>query len=112
MFYVYILASGPYGYLYVGHTDNLPQRLHQHQTKAFSTAYVHKHNIHHLMYYEVCDTRQAAKEREKDLKKRPRNYKFKLIHTQNPNWEPITLAYLTNTKPISIFNLTTKLTTE
>ncbi len=101
MFYVYILASGPYGYLYVGHTDNLPQRLHQHQTETFPTAYVHKHSIHHLMYYEACPTRQAAKDREKSLKKKSRTYKFWLIEQSNPQWSPITLAYLTQSKPAS-----------
>lgn len=33
MFYVYMLASKPYGTLYTGTTDNLPRRIWEHKNK-------------------------------------------------------------------------------
>ena len=66
MFYVYVLQSQIDGRLYKGLTQNLNERLMQHNkgktksTKAFRPW--------KLLYYESFNSREEAREREKYLK--------------------------------------------
>ena len=82
---VYILASRPYGTLYLGVTSNLIQRLWQHRdgiTGGFTTRY----KIHHLVRYEMFDDMERAISREKQLKRWHRQWKINLIESENPHW--------------------------
>jgi putative endonuclease len=64
-FYTYVLRCAD-GELYVGHTDDLRQRLGQHQTgKVQATAY---RRPVELVYYEACRDRVLAQDRERQLK--------------------------------------------
>ena len=56
MMFVYILSSGKRGTLYIGVTNDLIKRVHQHKTKAvpgFSSRY----DIDRLVYFEQFDDR-------------------------------------------------------
>ena len=67
MFYVYLLASKPYGTLYIGVTSDLPKRVFQHKTKAlpgFTTRYA----VDKLVWFEAHDLAEAAIRREKQIK--------------------------------------------
>jgi len=89
-YYVYLLASGPCGYLYVGITDDLLRRMHEHKSFVTPNCHTARYNIVNLMYYEVfTDVMQAIK-REKQLKKWRRNWKFNLIEKSNPTWRDLT----------------------
>ena len=64
MFYTYILASKRNGTLYLGHTDDLGERILQHKLKAnygFSSQY----NCVHLVWFETHETRESAFKRER-----------------------------------------------
>ena len=65
-YYAYVLRSKKNGKLYTGHTENLKRRLEEHNSgKTKST----KANIpYELVFYEVCDSRLKAIERERYLK--------------------------------------------
>ncbi len=66
-YYVYILASGQHGTLYVGVTNDLPRRLKQHRTGQGSR-FVSKYKLNRLVYVEAHPTAMEAIAREKQLK--------------------------------------------
>ncbi len=82
---VYILASKPYGTLYIGVTSNLASRLEAHRSGAvegFTKAY----GVDRLVYFELHETMPDAIQREKRLKKWNRAWKIELIEKTNPLW--------------------------
>lgn len=87
-FYTYILASAPYGTLYCGHTDDLGKRVWQHKQKAFP-GFTAKYGVDRLVWYQVQDTREAAKSRERKIKKWNRAWKIRLIEASNPEWRDL-----------------------
>ena len=82
---VYILASKRNGTLYIGVTSNLVQRIYQHKTKLVA-GFTQKYNVDKLVYFEVAGDLAAAVAREKQLKKRNRQWKLALIEKGNPEW--------------------------
>ena len=84
-FFVYLLASKPYGTLYVGVTSNLIQRVFQHK-EGLVDGFTKKYDVHQLVYYEVhLDIREAIL-REKRIKNWNRQWKINLIEQNNPHW--------------------------
>jgi putative endonuclease len=87
-YYLYILASRPGGALYVGVTNDLVRRVHEHKNgaiKGFTTRY----EIDRLVYFEVYDTAYAAIQREKNIKHWPRVWKTRLILQSNSAWRDL-----------------------
>ncbi len=84
-FYTYIMASAPYGTLYCGHTDNVAMRAWQHREKA-RPGFTARYGVTRLVWYEIQDTREAAKSRERKIKKWNRAWKIELIEALNPEW--------------------------
>jgi putative endonuclease len=87
-YYVYILASGPGGTLYVGVTNDLLKRVHEHRTRAVS-GFTAKHHLHRLVYYEIHSDIEAAITREKRIKRWLRAWKIELIEKDNPTWDDL-----------------------
>ena len=52
LFAVYILASRPYGTLYVGVTSNLPKRAWEHR-EGIVEGFTKKYGVKTLVWYEV-----------------------------------------------------------
>jgi len=50
-YFVYILASGKNGTLYIGVTGNLERRIYEHKHKLID-GFTKKYNIDKLVYYE------------------------------------------------------------
>jgi putative endonuclease len=84
-FYVYIVASRRNGTLYTGMTDDLGARISQHKAKAFP-GFTARYGCDQLVWYEVCDTREAAFQRERRIKEWRRSWKLRLIEESNPTW--------------------------
>ena len=84
MFYVYLLASRPYGTLYVGVTSDLPGRVWQHKTKAVG-GFTARYGVNRLVWFEVHET-EAAIRREKQIKEWRRDWKINLIERENRHW--------------------------
>ncbi|MCC9016778.1 GIY-YIG nuclease family protein [Flavobacterium tructae] len=88
-YYVYIITNQHRSTFYIGVTNNLKLRLHQHKqniengTKTFAS----KYNIQFLVYYEKFTWIHEAITREKELKKWNRDKKLALIKEQNPVFE-------------------------
>ena len=84
-FYTYLLASAPYGTLYCGHTDALSKRTWEHREKI-RRGFTAKYDVARLVWYELHDTREGAKSRERKIKKWNRAWKIRLIEELNPQW--------------------------
>jgi len=84
-FYVYIPASRKDGAIYIGVTNDLVRRVYEHRQKAVP-GFASKYNITRLVWFEIYDDPVPAITREKELKKWKRNWKIKLIETDNPEW--------------------------
>jgi putative endonuclease len=91
MYYVYILASRPNGTLYIGVTNDLIRRVHEHQTGAVG-GFTKRHGVHRLVYFEATESIESAIRREKRLKKYPREWKANLIVHENPSWDDLYLS--------------------
>jgi putative endonuclease len=87
-YYVYILASGRHGTLYIGVTSNLRTRLEQHRT-GHGSKFVSKHKVHRLVHVETFATPQKAIAREKQLKFWRPDSKIELIETDNLDWSDL-----------------------
>jgi putative endonuclease len=87
-YWVYILASGIGGTLYVGVTNDLVRRLYEHRM-GLADGFTKKYRIHRLVYFEQYSEIEAAILREKRLKKWNRAWKIRLIEELNPNWDDL-----------------------
>ena len=85
---VYILASEPYGTLYIGVTSNLAGRIEAHRNGTVD-GFTKEHRVHTLVYFEVHSDMYEAIQREKRLKKWNRAWKIRLIEEKNPGWKDL-----------------------
>ncbi|PHQ68173.1 MAG: GIY-YIG nuclease [Robiginitomaculum sp.] len=88
MFFVYILANKQNGTLYLGHTDDLGERILQHKLKA-NYGFSSKYNCVRLVWFETHETRESAFKRERQMKKWNRAWKLRRIETNNPEWDDL-----------------------
>jgi putative endonuclease len=86
--FVYILASKPNGTLYVGVTNDIVRRVHQHRTGEGSD-FVDQYDVTRLVYVERFDDIKHAIRREKQLKAWTRAWKLELIRDHNPQWHDL-----------------------
>lgn len=87
--YVYIMASGRNGTLYVGVTANLIKRVREHKDGTGST-FVKKYRVTQLVHFEQANDVTIAIEREAQLKNWKRAWKIELIEKTNPSWRDLT----------------------
>ncbi|HCA80660.1 MAG TPA: GIY-YIG nuclease [Bacteroidetes bacterium] len=84
-YFVYILASKRNGTLYVGMTNDIDRRIHEHKNDL-NEGFTKRYQVHNLVWYEVHDDVLQAIRREKQLKKWMRPWKLELIEKHNPKW--------------------------
>lgn len=87
-FWVYILASRPGGTLYVGVTNDLIRRVHEHRAGIIK-GFTQRYGAKSLAYDEQHDTAALAIQREKNIKHWPREWKIDLIISMNPDWRDL-----------------------
>lgn len=92
-FYVYMLASGKNGTLYIGHTDDLIKRVYQHKHHQVS-GFTAQHKVTQLVWFEVHQTRESALTKERQMKKWNRAWKVKRIEADNPQWRDLYASLL------------------
>ena len=85
MYCVYLLASKPYGTLYVGVTSDLGRRILEHKNKRFS-GFTRRYRVDRLVWFEAHELVEAAIRREKRIKEWKRDWKINLIERDNPHW--------------------------
>lgn len=84
-YYVYILASKRNGTLYVGVTNDLARRVFEHRTGTVD-GFTKQHGVKRLVYAETHDEIDAARARERSVKRWRRAWKLALIERDNPEW--------------------------
>ena len=86
--FVYILASGRHGTIYVGATIDLVRRIEQHRSGAVP-GFSRKYGVTRLVYYEIHESLLEARARERSLKRWRRDWKATLIESLNPDWSDL-----------------------
>lgn len=87
-YYVYILASGKNGTLYIGVTNDLTRRIWEHKTDAVP-GFTRTYSVHQLVHFEEFPDIRDAIQREKNLKHWVRAWKVDLIQKNNPEWRDL-----------------------
>ena len=67
-YYLYMLASRKDGAIYIGVTNDIVRRVHEHRIKAVP-GFTSRYNITRLVWFEIYDDPASAIFREKELKK-------------------------------------------
>lgn len=88
MYYVYLLASGRNGTLYIGVTNDLKRRVYEHKQKIIK-GFTEKYNVNNLVWYEQTEDVNSAIQKEKEIKKWNRNWKIELIEKDNYEWKDL-----------------------
>ena len=83
--YVYLLASKPYGTLYIGVTHSLADRIYAHRIGTGST-FTRKYKVTRLVWWEEHQLLTDAIQRETNMKKWKRDWKIDLVNARNPKW--------------------------
>lgn len=86
--YVYILASGMAGTVYIGVTSDLIKRISEHR-EGITGGFTLKYKVHRLVYYQQYGSIEAAIKHEKQLKGWKRAWKIRLIEKTNPKWDDL-----------------------
>jgi len=93
-YFVYIMTNRSKT-LYVGVTNNLLHRVHEHKQKLVP-GFAARYNLTRLVYFETTNDAGSAIAREKQIKGWLRRKKIALIESVNPRWEDLSLAWVTN----------------
>ncbi len=89
IYYVYIMTNYKTTVLYVGVTNNIWARMHEHKQKQSPLSFTARYSINKLVYYEEFDDINQAIDREKQLKGGSRSQKVSLIVSHNPSFEDL-----------------------
>jgi putative endonuclease len=93
-YYVYLLSNWNNKVLYIGVTNDLERRIHEHKQKLIP-GFTQKYNVSKLVYYEQTSDVISAISREKELKKWRREKKNALVNGVNQEWKDLSLDWLT-----------------
>jgi len=88
LYFVYLLSNCRRGVLYVGVTNDLVRRISEHKAKRVP-GFTNIHGISNLVYFEEHASIVQAREREHVLKRWRRDWKFKLVEENNPEWNDL-----------------------
>ncbi len=91
-YYVYIITNYANTVLYVGVTNDLERRMHEHKNKLIK-GFSSKYNLNKLVYFEDGSDVNAAIAREKQIKAGSRKKKVGLIEDTNPKWRDISMDW-------------------
>ncbi|PJJ61057.1 GIY-YIG nuclease family protein [Hymenobacter chitinivorans] len=86
-YYVYLTTNPAKTVLYIGITNNLPERMAQHYAnRSTDQTFAGRYFCYNLVYFEEYTDSKAAIAREKELKGWTRAKKEALIATNNAEW--------------------------
>ena len=87
-YFVYMLASQRNGTLYVGVTNNLVRRVHEHREKIIE-GFTSQYTVTKLVWFDQTSGIEEAIAHEKRLKRWQRAWKIALIEKTNPTWNDL-----------------------
>ena len=85
---VYMLASRRKGTLYIGVTSGLSNRIAKHRDERLG-GFTAKYGVKRLVWYQRYESMTAAIQKEKSLKRWPREWKLNLVERDNPHWDDL-----------------------
>jgi putative endonuclease len=88
VYWVYILASGRNGTLYVGVTSDIVRRVQEHR-EGLVPGFTKRYRVKRLVYMELHHDINSAILREKRIKRWHRSWKLELIEAKNPQWRDL-----------------------
>jgi len=83
-----MVASQKNGTIYIGMTNNLIRRIHEHK-EMLVPGFSKTNRTTRLVYYEQYQDVRDAISREKQMKKWNRPWKIELIEKDNPDWRDL-----------------------
>ena len=83
--YVYFMTTPNNKVLYIGVTNSLRRRIHEH-SDGRGSIFTQKYNCKKLVYFEALSSMEQAISREKQLKHFKRKWKNELVGAVNPDW--------------------------
>ena len=87
-FYVYIMASGRNGTIYIGSTNDLVRRAWEHR-EGVVEGFTKTYDCRILVWHEVHGDLESARVRELRMKAWKRAWKVREIEGLNPSWEDL-----------------------
>lgn len=87
-FFVYMMASGKNGTLYIGVTSDLVRRVYEHK-EGLIEGFTKEYGVKNLVWYEAHENAESAFTREKQMKEWQREWKIKRIAEGNPEWRDL-----------------------
>jgi putative endonuclease len=87
-YFVYMLASKPYGTIYIGVTNDLRRRVGEHRD-GNASKFTKRYAVTRLVWFEPWADIHGAIQRETSLKRWPRDWKINLIERDNPHWDDL-----------------------
>ena len=73
---------------YIGATGYLNRRIWEHR-EGLIPGFTKKYGLKRLVWYEPHEDMGGAFQREKSLKRWPRQWKINLIERENPHWDDL-----------------------
>jgi putative endonuclease len=86
--YVYIMASGKNGTMYIGVTSDLVGRVHQHR-QGLVAGFTKRYGCNRLVWFEAFDDLEQARLRELQMKEWKRSWKVRRIEEHNLEWDDL-----------------------
>ena len=87
-YWVYVLTNKPRGTLYIGVTNDLIRRTHEHRA-GLVDGFSKRYQLKTLVHFERYDAPRLAIQREKNIKYWPRVWKLDLVEAANPQWRDL-----------------------
>ena len=86
--FVYITASQKRGTIYIGVSNSLARRIPEHR-EGSGSGFTARYGVQRLVWYEEHFDIRDAIQREKSLKRWPRQWKVELVEKTNPEWNEL-----------------------
>ena len=90
--YVYIMSNKKLTTLYIGVTNDLERRVLEHK-QGTGSDFTARYKLDRLIYFEQGSRIEDAIEREKQLKRWHREWKWNLIKSMNPTLEDLSVGW-------------------
>jgi len=85
---VYVMTDRMRGTLYVGVTSALTRRVWEHREGTVA-GFTRTYGLKRLVWFELPGDMGVAIQREKSMKRWPRQWKINLIERDNPHWDDL-----------------------
>ena len=86
----YIMTNKNDTTLYTGSAVDLYTRAHQHKNGFYRNSFSLRYNLHKLVFYKNFSRIEEAREFERYIKGKSRQWKIDLINSVNPEWRDLT----------------------